>query len=120
MTAQRPRVYLAVILPLLVAGVVAPAVLVSVYAASHGLRTHEVPTPNALLIGLPAFVLWIPLALWLANVILKSISPLRRIAETYAAQAARPGYEGSQQQLLRAVVWTGVVCIPLVLLGWWI
>jgi hypothetical protein len=119
-TPQRPRVYLVVILPLLIAGVLVPAVLVAVYAAGHGFRTHEVPGLNALLIGLPAFFLWIPLALWVANVILKSIPSLRRMAETYAAQAARPGYEDSQKQLLKAAAWAGVVCIPLMILGWWL
>lgn len=120
MIPRRPRVYLVVILPMLIAGALVPLTLVSVYASSHGLSSSEVPTANALLIGIPAFFLWIPLALLLSNAILKSIPKLRLIAETYVAKAARPEYADSQRELLKVLCWVAAPCIPLILLGWFI
>lgn len=121
MSAQKPRVYLVVILPIFVLGGTAVALgLLSLYAKQHGLRTGDVPDANALLIMLPTVFLWIPLALVLSNVVLRSIPPLREIAETYASTAARPGYAASQRQLLKMLAWLAGVCVPLILVGWWI
>jgi hypothetical protein len=94
--------------------------LLSFYAKQHGLRAGDVPDAKALLILLPTFFLWIPLALVLSNVVLKSIRPLRKIAEAYASTAARPGYAASQRQLLKALGWLAGFCVPLILVGWWI
>jgi hypothetical protein len=120
MTAQRPLIYLVVVLPLLVLGIVAPVLLVSMYATQHGLLPKDVPTVNALLVGLPGFFIWIPFALLVSNVILNAVPALRRIAVAYAAQADQPDYAGSQRQLLKALGLTSAVCVPLMLLGWWL
>jgi hypothetical protein len=120
MSAQRPRVYLAVILPTLALGGAVAFGLLSLYARQHGLRTDDVSDAKALLIFLPTFFLWIPLALVLSNVVLKTIRPLRIVAETYASTAARPGYAASQRQLLKVFGWLAVFCVPLILAGWWI
>jgi hypothetical protein len=120
MSTQKPRVYLAVILPTLALGGAVAFGLLSLYAMQHGLRADDVPDAKALLIVLPTFFLWIPLALVLSNVVLKAIKPLRKIAEAYATAAARPGYAASQRQLLKMFGWFAVFCIPLIVVGWWI
>jgi hypothetical protein len=92
--------------------------LLWLYARQHGVRTDDVPEANALLILLPTFFLWIPLALVLSNVVLKRIRPLRKIAESYASTADRPGYDASQRQLAKVLGWLAAFCVPLILVGW--
>jgi hypothetical protein len=116
---NRPRIYLVVILPLLVLGapLVASLALVA-YATAVGVPLRAVPEANAFLIALPALFLWIPLSLLIANVVLTSVPPFRRIAEAYVTANARPDYRASQRQLWRVLGWTACVCVPLILLGW--
>lgn len=87
---RRPRIYVAVILPLLLFGAVVVYLAVAAYAASHGMSIGAVPNSNALLIAVPTFFLWIPISLLLANVVLNAVPALRRIAESYATPAGRP------------------------------
>ena len=116
---NRPRIYLVVILPLLALGAPLFASLaLAAYAAAMGVPLSTVPEANAFLIVLPALFLWIPLSLLIANVVLTSVPPFRRIAQAYVTTNARPDYRASQRQLWRVLGWTACVCVPLLLLGW--
>jgi hypothetical protein len=116
---NRPRIYLVVILPLLVlGGLLVVSLSLGAYAATVGVPLSAVPEINALLIALPAFFLWIPVSLLIANVVLTSVPAFRRIAEAYVTANARPDYHMSQRQLSRVLGWTACVCVPLILLGW--
>ena len=116
---NRPRFYLVVILPVLVlGGLLVVSLVLGAYATAVGVRLSAVPEVNALLIALPAFLLWIPVSLLIANVVLTSVPPFRRIAEAYITANARPDYRTSQRQLSRILGWTACVCVPLILLGW--
>jgi hypothetical protein len=115
---RRPLIYAAVICPLLLLGAVMVYLAVAAYAASHGVAIGAVPNANALLIALPTFLLWIPIALFLANAVLHAVPALRRIAESYAMSAGRPGYRDSQRKLGKAVMWGVVACGPFIAAGW--
>ena len=115
---RRPRIYLAVILPLLLLGVVFSYLAVRTYAVSHDVPIRAVPDLNGILIALPILFLWIPMALLLANFIIRAAPPLRRIAESYVASADRPDFGTSQRQLAKGLLWSTVVCIPLIAVGW--
>jgi hypothetical protein len=116
---NRPRIYLFVVLPLLVLGGLLIIFLsLAAYATAVGIPLRAVPELNAFLIALPALFLWIPVSLLIANIVLTSVPPLRRIAEAYAIANGRPDYRTSQQQLSKLIGWTACVCVPLILLGW--
>ncbi len=115
---RRPPIYLIVILPLLILGGPLAYFAVAMYAAAHEIPLDAVPRPNGLLVALPTLVLWLPLALLLANGFLNAVPGLRRIVETYVAEAGRPGYRESQRQLLRVFSWSALACIPLIAIGW--
>jgi hypothetical protein len=116
---SRPRIYLLVILPLLIlGGLLVIFLTLGAYATTVGIPLRAVPELNAFLIALPALFLWIPVSLLIANVVLTSVPPLRRVAETYVKANARPDYRTSQRQLSKVVGWTACVCVPLILLGW--
>ena len=91
---------------------------VAAYATLHGIPVGAIAQTNGLLIGLPALFLWIPIAFLLANVILATVPPLRRIALDYVAKTGRPGFSESQNQLLKLFKWSAFVCVPLIALGW--
>jgi hypothetical protein len=61
-----------------------------------------------------------PLALQLANVVLRTIPTLRAIAENYAARENRPGLAQSQTQLMQLTIWLGGICVQLIALGFWL
>ena len=115
---RRPPIYLIVILPLLMLGGPVAYFAVAMYAAAHKIPLDAVPQSNGLLVGLPSLLLWLLLALLLANGILNAVPPLRRIAEGYVAEAGRPGYWESQRQLLRVFGLSALACIPLIAIGW--
>ena len=111
-------VYLLVILPIFVCGALSiMATLIDMYAARTGVPRSSVPNLNALLISVPAMLLWIPLALLLANCVLFVVPPLRRVAERYAAEAQRPGFRESQRQLGILTLIMAAVCVPVIALG---
>jgi len=115
---RKPVAYLLLILPILVGGgVCLIAALVGSYSQVKGVARSAMPNLNGLLIALPAFLLWIPISLLMANVILYCVPPLRRIAEGYAAQAGRPGFVESQKTLLKVLGVFALVCLPLIVLG---
>jgi hypothetical protein len=116
---DRPRIYLAVILPMFALGALVAYLAVSAYASSRDIPIGAVANVNGILIALPTLVLWIPLALLLSNAILRTVAPLRRVAEHYVAVAGRPDFDTSQRQLGKFLLWSALVCVPLIAVGWW-
>lgn len=116
-TPKKPKIYLVVILPLLLAGVFPVEGLVMLYANIAGIPRAAIPQLNGMLIGLPMFFLWIPLSLLLANCVLHVVRPLRKVAEAYVTEARRPGLLESQRVLGKAALVMAAICIPLIILG---
>jgi hypothetical protein len=117
----KPLVYLAIVLPMLVGGGLAVMLgLERVFAMSRGIPLAAIPQRNGMLIALPAFFLWIPLALLLANLVVQAISPMRRVAEQYQRRTGTPDFGESQRELGRFAIGTAVLAIPLIALGFWI
>jgi hypothetical protein len=115
---KKPTVYLLVILPIFVIGGISVVIgLETTYARMAGVSLSSLPSLNGFLISIPALFLWVPVALLLANCVLFAIPPLRRVAETYAAEARRPGFIESQIELVRFALITALICIPLIILG---
>ena len=118
---KRPLVYLAVILPILVLGGMALVfALLQAFAVVRGVAHSALPNVHGILICLPALLCWIPISLLLSNCVLFAVPRLRRVAERFAAEAQRPDFRHSQRQLLIATGAIGLVCVPLVLLGFWL
>ena len=118
---KRPLVYLLVILPILVLGGMALVfALLRAFAEVRGVARSAIPNVNGTLICLPALLFWIPISLLLSNCVLFAVPRLRRVAERFAAEAQRPDFRHSQRQLLIATGAIGLVCVPLVLLGFWL
>jgi hypothetical protein len=115
---RRPRIYLAVILPSLALGVIVAYLVVGMYAASHDVPIYAVPDLNGILIAVPTLILWIPVALLLANVVIRAVPPLRRVADSYVTSLERPDFGTSQRQLIKVLLWSAFVCVPLVVVGW--
>jgi hypothetical protein len=115
---RKPIVYFFVILPLLWGGAMGIAIgMLSAYSYITGIPPADVPNKNGLLILLPSFCLWIPVALVLGNCVLHLLPPLRRIAEDYTASSKQPGFAETQKMLLRITTLWAAVCIPLITLG---
>jgi hypothetical protein len=118
---KRPLAYLVVILPLLVLGGMALLfALLRAFAEVRGVARSAIPNVNGILICLPALLFWMPISLLLSNCVLFAVPRLRRVAERFAAEAQRPDFRQSQRQLLIATGAIGLVCVPLVLLGFWL
>ena len=118
---RKPLVYLAVVLPILAGGgFVVLLGLMRAFAASRGIPPGAIPDRNGMLIALPAFLLWIPLALLLSNLVLLAIPPLRRLAEGYKESTRTPGYGESQRWLGRLAIRMAMVAVPLIALGFWL
>ena len=114
---KKPAIYLAVILPLLMAGVIPVAGLETLYANIAGIPRAVIPQQNALLIGLPTILLWFPLSLFLANCIVFAVPPLCKVAETYATETQGPGFIESQRTLGKITLGMAAFCVPLVIIG---
>ena len=115
MPSRKPAIYLAVILPLLLTGgILVPWALISAYAAARMLPVSAVADTAALPLAISGLLLWIPASLLLANGIMFAVPPLRRTAERYAAAAARPDFAKSQRQLLKFMLLSVVVCVPVI------
>ncbi len=93
------------------------AALVELYSRLKGVPRSAIPNLNGLLIMLPAFFVWIPTSLILANLVVYCVPPLRRTAEQYSERAGRPGFAHSQKALLKALGLFAFVCFPLIALG---
>jgi hypothetical protein len=70
-----------------------------------------------MLVALPAIFFWIPTALFLSNLVLYLVPPLRRIGERHTARTRGPGFVESQKFLLKALFFAALVCLPLIFLG---
>ena len=115
---RKPTIYLTVILPILLAGgILIPLRLISYYSDLRGISTAQVPNSAGILITLPAFFLWIPLALMLSNFVVASLPPLRKVAERNVAQSRAPNFAESQFLLFKVFLCMGVVFVPLILYG---
>jgi len=114
---KKPLIYLFVILPILVGGGISIVIeLVNAYAHVAGVSPSAVPNLNALFISLPAFFLWIPITLLLANCILFALPLLRKVAEDYVSRANRHGFADSRQ-LGKIALIMALFCLPLIILG---
>lgn len=115
---KKPAVYLLVILPIFVIGGISAVIgLEAIYTRMAGVSLFSPPGLKGLLISLPVLFVWIPVALLLANCVLFVVPPLRKVAETYAAEAKRPGFLESQKQLGRFALIMALICIPLIIFG---
>jgi len=118
---DKPKIYLAVILPMLCfGGLLVIVALIRCFAAVRGIPMRQIPNVNGMLISLPAVLLWIPIILLLSNLILFAIPYLRRIAGQYVATAKRPGFRETQSDLLKLTGYFAIVCLPLIALGFWL
>lgn len=115
---RRPAVYLIVLLPMILGGGVA------VYAGMSWLLARvkhttpaDIPEANGLLVLLPSFFLWLPIALWLSNLVILWTPPLRRVAEEFVARSGEPGYEQSQVILAKVIGVMALICLPLIIVG---
>ena len=118
---SRPKIYLVVILPILCfGGFTVIELLLHCFTFLRGIPASEIPFANAMLIGLPAILLWISISLLLSNLILFAIGHLRQVAEQYAAAANRPGFRDSQKNLLKLTGCIAIICLPLIVLGFWL
>jgi len=115
---RKPFIYLLVILAILAGGSMGLIVtIIEAYSQVKGVAYSGIPGLNGLLITLPALFLWIPISLLISNLVLYSISPLRRIAEQYVARSGHAGFADSQKGLLKMLGIFALVCLPLIVLG---
>jgi len=118
MRPRKPLIYLWAIVPILLGGAIAiPVCLLSVHAAMRGVRMNEIPDATAIMIAIPALILWIPIALLLSNVVMAAIPPMRRIAQAYTRRAGTPGFFKSQVQLMGLTAIFAVICVPIIIYG---
>lgn len=89
--------------------------LIHCFAVVRGISTREIPFVNAILIGLPALFLWIPIGMLLSNLILVATAYLGQTTEQRFA-AARHFYE-AQRDILKAAGYIAIICLPLIVLG---
>jgi hypothetical protein len=115
---QKPKAYLLIILPILCfGGLVLVLSLLSIFANLRQIPFSKIPDLNGMLIAIPAFVLWVPSALVLANGVLRIVPPLNRIAKEYSKNSNHPRRAETQTLLLRGWFLFGVICIPLIAMG---
>jgi hypothetical protein len=116
--ARKPIVYLLVNAPILVGGCLAIVALeIAGFANNRNIPRSAIPFANGMLITLPTLFLWIPISLIFSNLILRAVPALRLIAQGYVTRSGHPGFKDSRRQLLRVAVWTAVVSVPLIALG---
>lgn len=115
---RKPPIYVAIFFPVFVSGGVGVVVLLAwMYSAVAGVGTDQIPRVNGILIFLPTLFLWVPISLFAFNLVRQLVPALRRIAEGYAHQTGAPGFVESQRQLLRVLLLLAAICVPLILLG---
>lgn len=118
MSQRKPIIYLAVILPVFLGGALGIVyVLMRAFAHVRDVPLNAIPDLNGLLMALPAALLWIPVSLLVSNLILLVVPPLRRRAASYAASTGSVSFGVSQLAVLRATLWFGLLCVPLITLG---
>jgi len=94
--------------------------LIETFSELRGVPRSAIPNLNGALISLPAFVLWLPISLLLSNCVLYAVPSLRRVAERFVLEARRPSFRESQRQLLQIAAVIALVCVPLIVLGFWL
>ena len=118
MTQPKPAAYLLVILPLIViGGILFPYKLISIYSASKGIPVASVPNVSGALIAIPALVVWLPVALLLANFVIAALPPLHRTAVRYVRANHLPGFWPSQLKLLWCSLAITAICVPIIIYG---
>lgn len=111
----RPVVFLTVLLPLVLGGMLAGSVgLVALLARATGTTLATVPNIAAIVVGTCGLLLAIPAALMAANLVLFVVSPLRRIAEDDVARNGRPDFRASQRALWRMFLMMAAVLVPII------
>ena len=115
---RKPTAYLVVLVPMILGGGIG-TYLASLWMFSYlrQIPKAEIPALNGFLITLPAFFLWLPIALWLSNLVIFATPPLRKLAEEYVARARKPNFQDSQVALARVIRWTAAICMPLIIAG---
>lgn len=112
---RRPVVFLTVLLPLVLGGMLAGGVgLVALLARATGTTLATVPNIAAIVVGACGLLLAIPVALMAANLVLFTVSPLRRIAEDDVARNGRPDFRASQRALRRMFLRMAAVLVPII------
>jgi hypothetical protein len=112
----KPLVYLAILLPLLVGGMIgASLALVAAYAHRTGTTLATVTPLPAAALAVCGALLAIPLALLLGNGVLFAVPSLRRIAQADARRTRGPGFAASQRVLSKAFAAIAAVCVPIVI-----
>lgn len=118
---RKPPTYLAIFFPIFVCGGVGVVLLLAwMYSVEAGVGIVQIPLLNGILISIPAVLLWVPISLVATNVVLQLVPDLRRVAEGYAHQTGTPGFVKSQRQLLRFILLVATICVPLILLGFFV
>lgn len=118
MHPRKPLIYLAVSLPMLVAGSILVLVaLLKAFTCLHGIAFHSIPDLNGFLISIPALLVWIPWSLLLSNAVLRHTPYLKDLADRYADESSTPGYAQSQHVLLRLAILFSVIGIPIIAFG---
>lgn len=112
----RPAVFLLLVLPILWGGMLAAAVgLVALLARATGATLATVPNGAAIVVACCGALLAVPVALMLStNLVLRALSPLRRIAGPDAARNGRPDFAVSQRALLRLFLVLAAICAPII------
>lgn len=111
----RPAVFLLVVLPILWGGMLAAAVgLVALLARATDTTLATVPDGAAIVVACCGALLAVPVALMLSNLVLRALSPLRRIASRDAARHRRPDFAASQRALLRLFLVLAAICAPII------
>ena len=118
---RRPPIYLAVIIPMLLLGLVPVVALERLYARTAGVDISAVPSPNGVLIAVPTLVLWVPLALIFSNLVLYAVPRLRSTADAFAAAnpAVVSSFSASQRRLAKLTALLAAICIPLIAWGFY-
>jgi hypothetical protein len=114
---QRPRIYLAVILPMLLLGLLPVVALEALYAQSAGVPMSAIPSLNGVLIAVPTLILWIPISLLASNLVLYAVPSLRSVASAFAARSAMPPFVENQRRLAIFALVAAVICVPLIAWG---
>jgi len=88
--------------------------LVALLARATGATLATVPNGAAIVVACCGALLAVPVALMLSNLVLRALSPLRRIAGRDAARNGRPDFAASQRALLRLFLVLAAICAPII------
>ena len=118
MNDRKPVIYLIIIMPILLIGIfVLCKILTTSFSLYRNIPVSSIPNINGMLIVLPAFILWIPVSLFISNVILFVVPSLRKIAEQQVENGKSFNLIQSQKMLLKVSAFHAMVCVPLIIIG---